>query len=634
MPQEGKLMTMNRQKAVSTAKPTAKPPTKRGRKARIKDGEMEDNVKGRPADNKEMTHVDNRELEIWPGQVRTYIDPVKLAELADSMHENGQLNPLHTFEDEDGKIWLIAGQRRLLAKRLEISQGRAEEGALMKVIHLGRMSGQQAHLISLIENLQREDMMPSETAKAIGEMRKIHHLSNNEIAKKMAISGGMVRRYIALSTLDESSLADVDGGKLNLAQAEVLAQAPGSMRNTVRNWIESGRTLEEILRAIHQKAGKLDLKHALFSEEAYLEQAPEGIEENLFQRVATSRTAFMKLQEETLKQQLEDGVHGQASETVTFLQAELPSDAGLVQDDDGEVLIGLISPMTGEVKVMRAARTSASQAELVDNSGPREEALRRLRSKLAKEAVQNGTVPEGFILTLLVQQIAGGDKAFALGRAGIGEDLGIADPALGLRGETYKESTGAKLQELLRSYYEGGPDADRAVLLEIGLSEVLATDVAPEMTTRDILILVPGIPTGVRNDVLNSIEGLKISLEPAIHLTAAEAFRQATKRLTSAGISGPNAQLISDLAEQAERGEANERHLVQAWRMYREQLEPRMGQTGHEHGSILSADELLAIYERHEADTSEDAVNFREAVNQDDYVTASKLAARLAGGAA
>jgi ParB family transcriptional regulator, chromosome partitioning protein len=98
-------------------------------------------------------------------QPRRYFDPEKMAQLASSIKEHGVLEPILVRPLEDGIYELIAGERRLRA---------AKEIGLAQIPAVSReFSDQEALQISLIENLQRDDLNPIEETEAVLELLAI-----------------------------------------------------------------------------------------------------------------------------------------------------------------------------------------------------------------------------------------------------------------------------------------------------------------------------------------------------------------------------------------------------------------------------------------------------------------------------
>ena len=133
-----------------------------------------------------------------PHQPRTIMVEDDLQELAESIREHGIIQPLLVIPaDENGQYVLIAGERRLRATKI---------AGLNKVPVIFRQASDQEHLeLALIENLQRENLSPLETAEAYHQLTGEFNLSHEEIAKRVGKSRVAVSNTLRLLKLPESA---------------------------------------------------------------------------------------------------------------------------------------------------------------------------------------------------------------------------------------------------------------------------------------------------------------------------------------------------------------------------------------------------------------------------------------------
>jgi ParB family transcriptional regulator, chromosome partitioning protein len=110
-------------------------------------------------DAQPQTSVAIEKIKVNPNQPRRWFDPDKMAQLAQSVNEHGILEPLLVRPLDNGEYELIAGERRLRAAK---EVGLAEVPIISK-----KLSDKQALSISILENLQREDLNPVEEVEAI-----------------------------------------------------------------------------------------------------------------------------------------------------------------------------------------------------------------------------------------------------------------------------------------------------------------------------------------------------------------------------------------------------------------------------------------------------------------------------------
>jgi len=132
-----------------------------------------------------------------PHQPRTIMVEDDLNDLADSIREHGIIQPLLVIpENENGQYILIAGERRLRAAKL---------AGLANVPVVFRQASEQQHLeLALIENLQRENLSPLETAEAYQELSSNFNLSHEEIAKRVGKSRVAISNTLRLLKLPET----------------------------------------------------------------------------------------------------------------------------------------------------------------------------------------------------------------------------------------------------------------------------------------------------------------------------------------------------------------------------------------------------------------------------------------------
>lgn len=165
-----------------------------------------------------------------PGDAhRETIDPEAVRELAESIRERGlqqriKLRPLN------GRYEIVYGHRRFLAHRLlGMDKIKAE------VVEL---NDEQVLMTRCIENIQRENLKPIETARVYGRMREKLELTVDQIARSVGKSVLTVRKYLGLLELEEEFQRAVNDQKISIASALVLNEIDDpSMR---RYYLQSG----------------------------------------------------------------------------------------------------------------------------------------------------------------------------------------------------------------------------------------------------------------------------------------------------------------------------------------------------------------------------------------------------------
>ncbi len=156
-------------------------------------------------------------MDIEPNkeQARKQFDEAALSELADSIAQHGVLQPLIVRPIFGGGYQLIAGERRWRASRLA---GLSQVPVIIK-----ELSDDEAAVISLIENLQREDLNPVEEALGFASLIKDFSLTQEEAAQKVGKSRPVVANALRLLKLPEKVLDYVREGKLSAGHARTIA---------------------------------------------------------------------------------------------------------------------------------------------------------------------------------------------------------------------------------------------------------------------------------------------------------------------------------------------------------------------------------------------------------------------------
>ena len=147
-------------------------------------------------------------------QPRKYFDKEALEELANSIIENGLLQPILVREYGEGRYQIIAGERRFRASKLA---GLTEIPAIVL-----DKSDKAVAEIALIENIQREDLNPIEEAMAYRSLAKEYDMTQEELSEKIGKSRSAIANTIRLLDLPEEILTMVASGDLSAGHARTL----------------------------------------------------------------------------------------------------------------------------------------------------------------------------------------------------------------------------------------------------------------------------------------------------------------------------------------------------------------------------------------------------------------------------
>ncbi len=165
-------------------------------------------------DTRERVHqVGLDQLQRCPLQPRKDFPPESLRELADSIQEQGIIQPL-IVRERNGHFELIAGERRWRA---------AQIAGLTKVPVIIRSADDRAVLeLALIENLQRENLNPIEEAQGYSQLISQFELTQEDVATKVGKSRALVANALRLLKLPAELQSYLREGKLSVGHAKVL----------------------------------------------------------------------------------------------------------------------------------------------------------------------------------------------------------------------------------------------------------------------------------------------------------------------------------------------------------------------------------------------------------------------------
>jgi len=163
---------------------------------------------GEPAGGSPVVEIDPASIETDPMQPRQVFEDSKIQELADSLREHGVIQPLIVRRIGD-TYRLVAGERRLRAAL------RAGIGKVPAVIR--NLDDREAVEVSLVENLQREDLGPLEQAAAFQRLAEEFRLTQEEIAARVGKSRPEVANTMRLLKLEPEvkellALGKITGG--------------------------------------------------------------------------------------------------------------------------------------------------------------------------------------------------------------------------------------------------------------------------------------------------------------------------------------------------------------------------------------------------------------------------------------
>ena len=213
-------------------------------------------------DSKNLKTLKITEVEPNREQPRKNFNQESLEELSESIKEYGVIQPI-VVSKEDGYYAIVAGERRWRAAKLA---GLAEIPAII------RESDEQTNReISLIENIQREDLNPYEKALGIRSLMDKYGMTQEEVSKKIGKSRSSVSNTVRVLYLAPDVLELVKQGKLTEGHCKALAgiSDPKRQYDAAIRMIEKGESVRqaESKNRITKKEKKLDPKYKYLYED-------------------------------------------------------------------------------------------------------------------------------------------------------------------------------------------------------------------------------------------------------------------------------------------------------------------------------------------------------------------------------
>ena len=154
------------------------------------------------------------DIDTNPNQPRKTFDPEKLAELATSIKRHGVVQPI-LVKKNGARYTIVAGERRYRAAR--------QAGLMTVPVVLTNIDEDAVMEISLVENIQRENLNPIEEAAAIRLLMQQHDLTQEEVSERVGKSRPAIANSLRLLTLAKSVQKLIKDGRLSAGHGKMLA---------------------------------------------------------------------------------------------------------------------------------------------------------------------------------------------------------------------------------------------------------------------------------------------------------------------------------------------------------------------------------------------------------------------------
>ena len=198
-------------------------------------------ISGEPGAKKESGEIfiALEKLKANPNQPRKDFDKTELAELADSIRQQGIIQPIIAEDAGDGTYTIIAGERRARAAQLA---GLSKAPAVLR-----KYSDEKRMVVSLIENIQRADLNPIEEASAYRKLMELAGLSQEEVAARVGKNRATVANSLRLLKLPGEMQDSIRKNELSAGHARaVLSVSPAKAQETLfREILKKGLSVRE-----------------------------------------------------------------------------------------------------------------------------------------------------------------------------------------------------------------------------------------------------------------------------------------------------------------------------------------------------------------------------------------------------
>ncbi len=185
-----------------------------------------------------LQHIAIDLIERGSYQPRVHFEPEALQELADSIKEQGVIQPIVVRPKISGGYELIAGERRWRASQLA---GLNDIPAVIK-----ELDDKAAAAVSLIENIQRENLNPLEESRALQRLIDEFDMTHQQVAEAVSRSRTSVTNLLRLRDLNEDVKTLVDERKIEMGHARALLGLTGTEQSQIaRKVADKGLSVRE-----------------------------------------------------------------------------------------------------------------------------------------------------------------------------------------------------------------------------------------------------------------------------------------------------------------------------------------------------------------------------------------------------
>ncbi|ETD67083.1 chromosome partitioning protein ParB [Pelistega indica] len=219
-------------------------------------------------------------LQAGKYQPRSHMDETALIELADSIKEQGLMQPILVRPIANGRYEIIAGERRYRAAKLA---GLTEVPVLIKDV-----SDQNAAIMALIENMQREDLNPLEEARGIKRLIDEFKFSHEKAAQAIGRSRSLTTNLLRLLNLAAPVQTMLNAGDIDMGHARALLSLDNAQQIIVANQVHAKQlSVRETEKLVNKILAGEEAKPATNKKKA-VNRDLDRLQENLSDYLATT----------------------------------------------------------------------------------------------------------------------------------------------------------------------------------------------------------------------------------------------------------------------------------------------------------------------------------------------------------
>lgn len=225
--------------------------------------------------NEELLEIDLDLLDVNEDQPRTYFDEERLKELAESIEENGIVQPI-LVRRKGARFQIIAGERRWRA---------AQKAKLLKIPAVVKEIPDDKLLeLALVENIARQELNPIEEALAYQKLTSTYKLTQEQVARRVGKERSSIANIIRLLKLPEDIQKLVEAEKISMGHARALLKLEEiedktiEQRRLAQRIIDDGLSVREVEKIVQQMCEPNQKVETLIKKDPNIKDAEKKLE--------------------------------------------------------------------------------------------------------------------------------------------------------------------------------------------------------------------------------------------------------------------------------------------------------------------------------------------------------------------